>query len=150
MRAVVQRVSSASVISDGVESGRIGRGLVILLGIEVDDTAEERDWLVRKLLGLRIFNDEAGLMDLNLAAVDGRYLVVSQFTLLASIRKGNRPSYLRSARPAKAVPHYEAFVEALATFSGTAVATGVFGANMQVSLVNDGPVTLILDTRLRE
>ncbi len=150
MRAVVQRVQSASVISDGLLTGSIGRGLLILLGVEVGDTAEERDWLLRKILALRIFNDAAGQMNLDLAAVDGACLVVSQFTLFASSRKGNRPSYLRSARPEEAVPHYEAFVQELSQLSGKSVATGVFGADMQVSLVNDGPVTIIVDSRLRE
>ena len=150
MRAVVQRVSSASVVSDGTLTGAIGRGFVILLGIEVGDTAVERDWLARKIVGLRVFNDEEGLMNLDLAAVGGRCLIVSQFTLLASSKKGNRPSYLRSARPEEAVPHYEAFVAQLAELTAAPVATGVFGADMQVSLVNDGPVTIVIDTRLRE
>ena len=150
MRAVVQRVSSASVVSDGVPTGAIDRGLMILLGVEVGDTDEELRWLVRKVAGLRIFSDAAGQMNLDLAAVGGRCLVVSQFTLLASTKKGNRPSYTRSARPEEAVPLYEAFVAALAEATGTDVATGVFGADMQVSLVNDGPVTIVVDTRWRE
>ena len=150
MRAVIQRVSSASVTSDGSETGRIDRGMVILLGVEVGDTREELDWLVRKIVGLRIFSDREGLMNLDLAAVSGRCLVVSQFTLLASSRKGNRPSYMRSARPDEATPLYETFVATLGTLTATEVATGVFGADMQVSLVNDGPVTIVIDTRLRE
>lgn len=150
MRAVVQRVTSASVVADGAPAGAIERGLLILLGVEVGDTAEELRWLVRKVAGLRIFSDEAGQMNLDLAAVGGRCLVVSQFTLLASTRKGNRPSYTRSARPEEAVPLYEAFVAALAEATGTQVATGVFGADMEVSLVNDGPVTIVVDTRRRE
>ena len=150
MRAVLQRVTSASVIADGQLAGAIDQGLLILLGVEVGDTQEELAWLVRKVAGLRIFSDAAGQMNLDLAAIGGRCLVVSQFTLLASSKKGNRPSYTRSARPEEAVPLYEAFVEALGAATGTAVETGVFGADMQVSLVNDGPVTVVVDTRWRE
>ena len=150
MRAVLQRVTSASVTADGQPAGAIGRGLLILLGVEVGDTREELAWLVRKVAGMRLFSDADGQMNLDLAAVDGRCLVVSQFTLLASSRKGNRPSYTRSARPEEAVPMYEAFVAALAEATGTAVETGVFGADMEVRLVNDGPVTVVVDTRLRE
>lgn len=150
MRAVVQRVASASVVSDGVPTGQIERGLLILLGIEVGDTREELAWLVKKVAGMRIFSDEGGHMNLDLAAVGGRCLVVSQFTLLASTKKGNRPSYTRAARPEEAVPLYEAFVAELGEVTGTEVATGIFGADMQVSLVNDGPVTITVDTRLRE
>ena len=150
MRAVIQRVSSASVVSDGVPTGAIGRGLLVLLGVEAGDTRAELDWLVAKVAGLRLFSDAEGHMNLDLAAVGGRCLVVSQFTLLASTRKGKRPSYLRSARPEEAVPLYEAFVSELARTTDTEVATGVFGADMQVSLVNDGPVTVVVDTRLKE
>lgn len=150
MRAVIQRVSSASVEADGQHSGEIGQGLLILLGVEAGDTREELGWLVRKVVGMRLFADERGHMNLDLAAVNGRCLVVSQFTLLASTKKGNRPSYTRAARPEEAIPLYEDFVGRLAEATGTAVATGVFGANMQVSLVNDGPVTITVDTRLRD
>ena len=150
MRAVVQRVTSASVTADGQPAGAIGPGLLILLGVEVGDTREELSWLVRKVAGMRVFSDADAQMNLDLAAVRGRCLVVSQFTLLASTRKGNRPSYTRSARSEEAVPLYEAFVEELAEATGTAVETGVFGADMEVSLVNDGPVTVVVDTRLRE
>lgn len=150
MRAVVQRVSSASVRVDGETVGAIEAGLFVLLGVEVGDTPAELEWLVQKVAGLRVFSDAAGQMNLDLAGVGGRCLVVSQFTLLASTRKGRRPSYLRSARPEEAVPLYEAFVAALAEATGTAVATGVFGADMQVALVNDGPVTVVIDTRWRE
>ncbi len=150
MRTVLQRVTAASVTVDGATVGQIDRGLLILLGVEVGDTAEELDWLVRKIVGLRIFSDAAGLMNLDLAAAGGRCLVVSQFTLLASSKKGNRPGYTRSARPEEAVPLYETFVKTLASATGTEVATGVFGADMRVSLVNDGPVTIVIDTRLRE
>lgn len=150
MRAIIQRVSSASVISDGVPTGKIGQGLLILLGVEVGDTKEELEWLVRKIAGLRIFSDEEGLMNKDLADVQGQCLVISQFTLLASTRKGKRPSYIRSARPEEAVPLYETFVKTLALETNTEVHTGVFGADMQVSLVNDGPVTISIDTRLKE
>lgn len=137
-------------LSDGVLTGQIERGLLILLAIEVGDSLFELDWLVQKVIGLRIFNDDAGQMNLDLAAVDGRCLVVSQFTLLASSKKGNRPGYTRSARPDEAIPLYETFVKTFAASTGTSVATGVFGADMKVSLVNDGPVTIIIDTRLKE
>lgn len=150
MRAVVQRVASASVVSDGELTGRIDRGLVVLLGVEVGDTRDDLEWLVRKVTGLRVFADEAGQMNRDLGEAGGRLLVVSQFTLLASTRKGKRPSYTRSARPGEAVPLYEAFCAACAKTTGQPVATGVFGADMQVELVNDGPVTVIIDSRLRE
>lgn len=150
MRAVLQRVSSASVVSDGVPTGAIEQGFLILLGIEVGDTQQELDWLVRKIAGLRIFSDPEGLMNLDLADVNGRCLVISQFTLLASTKKGKRPSYIRSARPEEAIPLYETFVKTLALHTNTEVATGVFGADMKVSLVNDGPVTITIDTRLKE
>ncbi len=150
MRAILQRVTSASVLSDGVPTGAIDKGLLILLGVEVGDTIEELEWLVRKIAGLRIFSDEEGLMNLDLADVGGQCLVISQFTLLASTRKGKRPSYIRSARPEEAIPLYESFVKALAAQTDTPVATGVFGADMKVSLVNDGPVTITIDTRLKE
>jgi len=150
MRAIIQRVSSASVISDGELTGAIEKGLLILLGVEVGDTLEELTWLVNKIAGLRIFADEEGLMNLDLAGVGGRCLVVSQFTLLASTKKGKRPSYIRSARPQEATPLYETFVKTLSAVTNTEIATGVFGADMQVSLVNDGPVTISIDTRLKE
>lgn len=150
MRAVVQRVSSASVTVDGVVAGAVGRGVLVLLGVETGDTQEDVAWLAGKVAGLRIFPDAEGQMNLDLAAVGGRALVVSQFTLLASTRKGRRPSYVRSARPPEAEPLYEAFCAAFAKTSGAEVARGVFGADMRVELVNDGPVTVIVDSRLRE
>ena len=150
MRAVIQRVSSASVISDGEPTGAIGQGMLILLGVETGDTQEELEWLVRKVAGLRIFSDADGQMNLDLADVGGRCLVISQFTLLASTKKGKRPSYIRSARPEEAIPLYETFVKTLGVLTATKVETGVFGADMQVSLVNDGPVTITIDTQLRE
>ncbi len=150
MRAVIQRVKSASVVSDGTLTGSISQGLLILLGIETGDNNEELKWLVDKVSGLRIFSDDAGQMNLDLAAINGRCLVISQFTLLASTRKGKRPSYTRSAHPDEAIPLYDTFVKTLGAATKTTVETGVFGADMQVSLVNDGPVTIIIDTRLRE
>ena len=123
---------------------------MILLGVEVGDTPAEMEWLCQKIVGLRIFNDDNGLMNLDLAAVGGRCLVVSQFTLLSSSRKGNRPSYLRSARPEEAIPLYEAFLARLAELTQKPVSAGVFGPDMQVTLVNDGPVTIVIDTRLKE
>ena len=150
MRAVLQRVSSASVTIDGTVRGSIGRGVLVLLGVEPADTAEDIAWLSGKIARLRIFNDEEGLMNRSLGDVQGEALVVSQFTLFASTRKGNRPSYSEAARPEKAIPLYEAFVRQLGADLGKPVATGEFGADMKVALVNDGPVTILIDTRRRE
>lgn len=150
MRAVVQRVAEASVSVGGEDVGAIERGLLVLLGVEVGDTEEDLRWLVGKVAGLRLFSDADGQMNLDLRDVGGRALVVSQFTLLASTRKGKRPSYLRSARPPEAEPLYERFCAAFAKTTGTSVERGVFGADMRVALVNDGPVTVVVDTRLRE
>ncbi|HEY7155447.1 MAG TPA: D-aminoacyl-tRNA deacylase [Gemmataceae bacterium] len=146
MRAVLQRVSRAAVVIDGETVGAIERGLLVLLGVAPTDTAAEAQWLAEKIAGLRIFNDEAGKMNLSVADVGGAVLVVSQFTLHGDCRKGRRPSFLGAAPPEIAVPLYEAFVKALRAL-GLPVATGRFGAMMQVELVNDGPVTLILDTK---
>ena len=150
MRAVVQRVAEASVVVDGEVVGAIGPGALVLLGVETGDTAEELAWLVGKVAGLRIFADEAGQMNRALEEVGAEALVVSQFTLLASTRKGRRPSYVRSAPPAEAEPLYERFCASLAERLGKPVARGIFGADMRVGLVNDGPVTVVVDTRLRE
>ena len=150
MRAVLQRVSSASVTIDGTVRGSIGRGVLVLLGVEPADTAEDIAWLSGKIARLRIFNDEQGLMNRSLGEVQGEAIVVSQFTLFASTRKGNRPSYSEAARPEKAIPLYEAFVRQLGADLGKPVATGEFGADMKVALVNDGPVTILIDTRRRE
>ena len=151
MRAVIQRVSSASVTIDGTVKSSISHGLLILLGIGREDGPEDTDWLVRKIAGLRIFNDADGVMNLPISQVpDSGILVVSQFTLMASTRKGNRPSYIRASRPDFAIPMYEQFVTHLNTLLGHEVQTGTFGADMQVSLVNDGPVTIIMDSHLRE
>ncbi len=150
MRVVVQRVSSASVSIDGQIVGAIDRGLLVLLGIATGDTMEDGTWLARKIASLRIFPDAEDKMNLSVCDAAGRALVVSQFTLIASTRKGNRPSFNDSAKPDLAIPLYEDFVRQLETAIGRSVATGRFGAMMQVSLVNDGPVTLVIDSRLRE
>lgn len=150
MRAVIQRVSAASVTIAGELRGAIGRGFVVLLGIGDDDAAEDSAWLVGKVARLRVFDDGDGHMNLSLADVGGEVLVVSQFTLHASTKKGNRPSFIRAARPEVAVPIYEDFVARLGAEIGRSVATGEFGADMQVALVNDGPVTIIFDTKNRE
>lgn len=150
MRVVIQRVSSASVAIEGCEKSRIGRGLLILLGIEHDDNEADIEWLCKKTAALRIFSDEAGLMNLSVQDIAGEMLVISQFTLHASTKKGNRPSFIRAARPETAIPLYEKFVQMLAQESGRPVLTGEFGADMQVSLVNDGPVTILMDSRAKE
>lgn len=150
MRAVIQRVSEAAVSVDGTERGRIGLGLLVLLGVEPEDTAEDIEWLAGKLVALRIFDDEAGVMNRSVADVRGGVLLVSQFTLLASTKKGTRPSWHRAAKPEIAVPLYEAFHRKLEALLASAVPTGVFGADMKVSLLNDGPVTLVIDSKLRE
>lgn len=150
MRAVIQRVSSASVTVDGRIIGSIQTGLLVLLAVEEADTAEDIEWLSGKLVRLRIFNDDAGLMNRSVQEMAGHILVVSQFTLFASTKKGNRPSYIRSARPEIAVPLYNQFITRLTQDLGKPVQTGEFGAHMDVSLVNDGPVTIIVDTKSRE
>lgn len=150
MRAVIQRVSSARVTVAERETGRIGSGLMILLGIASGDTQEDVDWLVAKIAALRIFPDAGERLNLSIRDVGGQALVVSQFTLIASTRKGTRPSFNDAAKPAEAIPLYERFVTQLAAAIGRPVPTGEFGASMQVELVNDGPVTLILDSRMRE
>jgi D-tyrosyl-tRNA(Tyr) deacylase len=150
MRAVLQRVSSASVTIDGIEKSRIGWGLLILLGIEHEDSATDIDWLCRKIAAMRIFSDDAGLMNRSVQDIEGELLVVSQFTLHASTKKGNRPSFIRAARPETAIPMYEQFVQTLQTVSGRPVLTGEFGADMKVALLNDGPVTILLDSKALE
>jgi D-tyrosyl-tRNA(Tyr) deacylase len=146
MRAVVQRVTSARVRVDGAVIGEIGRGLLVLLGLTHDDTEQQGDWLAEKLVGLRIFEDDAGKMNHSLDEVGGAMLVVSQFTLFGDCRKGRRPSFIEAARPEQAVPLYEAFIRSVRAL-GVTVATGQFGAMMQVELTNDGPVTLIVDSK---
>ncbi len=150
MRVVIQRVSKASVSVSGSISGEIGTGLLILLGIEEADTEEDVQWLSGKISRLRIFNDEDGVMNLSVKDVDGEILVVSQFTLHAGIKKGNRPSYIKAAKPETAVPLYECFIKQIEQDLGKPVQTGEFGAMMDISLVNDGPVTIIIDTRNKE
>lgn len=150
MRAVIQKVTRASVTVGNDISGHIGRGLLVLLGIEEGDEGEDIDWLCSKIVNLRIFNDENGVMNDSILTVGGDILVVSQFTLHASTRKGNRPSYIRAAKPDVAIPLYDKFVMRLSLMLGKTVFTGKFGAMMKVNLENDGPVTLIIDTRLRE
>ena len=150
MRAVIQRVSEASVTIGGQVRGSIGLGFVVLLGIEDADTADDIEWLCGKIARLRVFNDDDGLMNNSLADVGGGVLVISQFTLHASIKKGNRPSFTRAARQEVAIPLYEQFITTLERELGQAVQTGEFGADMKVSLINDGPVTLTIDTKKRE
>jgi len=150
VRAVIQRVSSASVSIDGAIVGQIGRGLLVLLGIEQGDSAEDLAWLAAKTARVRVFPDEAGKINHDLPEAAGRMLVVSQFTLHASTRKGNRPSFTQAAMPAVAEPLYDEFLAAVETHLGEPVERGRFGADMQIALVNDGPVTLIIDSRLRE
>jgi len=147
MIALIQRVSEASVTIDGEVKGKIGAGLLILLGIEDADSKEDIDWLSRKVANLRIFNDEEGIMNKSLLDVDGEMLIISQFTLHASTKKGNRPSYIKAAKPDVAIPLYEQFIVAAEQQIGKKVATGEFGADMKVSLINDGPVTIIIDTK---
>ena len=149
MRVVIQRVSEASVTIDGVENSRIGWGLLILLGIESTDTLEDIDWLCKKIAALRIFSDEGGLMNLSVQDIKGAMIVVSQFTLYASIKKGNRPSFIQAARPELAIPLYEQFVAKLGQVSERPVFTGTFGADMKVALLNDGPVTIVVDSKDR-
>jgi D-tyrosyl-tRNA(Tyr) deacylase len=150
MRAVIQRVSSASVTIAGAVKSSINAGLLVLVALEEADTAEDIEWLAGKIIRLRIFSDFAGLMNRSVQEVNGEILVVSQFTLFASTQKGNRPSYIRSARPEVAVPLYEQFVAKIAVELGKPVHTGEFGADMQVALVNDGPVTILIDSKARE
>ncbi len=150
MRAVIQRVTEARVSIDGAVKGAIGKGLAVLVAVEEADTAEDVEWLSGKVVRLRVFDDEAGVMNRSVQEAQGDILVVSQFTLFASTRKGNRPSYSRSARPEIAVPLYEQFVQRLGQALGKPIQTGEFGAEMLVSLTNDGPVTIIIDSKAKE
>lgn len=149
MRAILQRVTNATVTIEAEVTARIGPGLLLLLGIAADDTREDADWLARKIVPMRIFSDEAGLMNLDLKSFNGDILAVSQFTLLADYKRGNRPSFTAAARPETAIPLYEYFVARLQELLGKPVQTGVFGADMKVALVNDGPVTIMMDSRTR-
>ncbi len=150
MRAVVQRVSSASVTAIGAPRTAIGRGLVVLAAVEAGDEAADAEWLARKFVQLRLFPDDAGRMNRSLSDVAGDLMVVSQFTLLGTVRKGTRPSYNRSAGPDEAIPLYEALVARAESLLGRPVATGLFGADMSLALTNDGPVTIILDTKRKD
>ena len=147
MRVVIQRVLEASVSISGTVTAAIGPGLLVLLGIGYEDGAEDIDWLVKKIAGLRIFDDADGVMNVDVRDAGGDVLVVSQFTLLASTKKGNRPSYVAAARPEISIPLYERFKETLSAALGRPVACGVFGADMKVALINDGPVTICIDSK---
>ena len=150
MRVVIQRVSEASVKIEGLLKGRIGPGMLILAGFEEEDNREDLEWMVRKIANLRIFDDDQGVMNLSVSRVSGQLLVVSQFTLHASTRKGNRPSYVKAAVPDIAIPLYDSFCMMLQTYTGIKVETGEFGAHMEVQLINNGPVTIIIDSKKRE
>jgi len=150
MRAVIQRVSEASVTIEGSLKSSISKGFLVLLGIETEDTKDDADWLSGKIALLRVFSDENGLMNKDIKEVNGEILLVSQFTLHAAYKKGNRPSFIKAARPEQAIPLYEYFITSLSENTGKQVSTGTFGADMKVALVNDGPVTIIMDTKNRE
>ena len=150
MRAVIQRVSRASVCIEGRVKSAIGPGFLILLGIEEADTREDADWLCKKISGLRVFNDENGVMNRSILDTNGEALVVSQFTLMASYKKGNRPSYIRAAKHETAIPLYQAFIASLTQALGKEIGTGEFGADMKVELLNDGPVTICMDSKNKE
>lgn len=150
MRTVIQRVSRASVTIDGKVKSAIGSGFVVLLGVCHDDTEEDAEWLVRKIAALRVFNDADGVMNLPITETGGEVMVVSQFTLMASYKKGNRPSWIRAAGHDIAIPLYQRFCALMAEATGRPVATGEFGADMKVELVNDGPVTICMDTKNKE
>jgi D-tyrosyl-tRNA(Tyr) deacylase len=150
MRAVIQCVSEAGVTINGHRTAAIGAGFLILLGIETADEQQDADWLCAKIASLRVMNDENGLMNKSIADSGGQLLVVSQFTLHAQYKKGNRPSFIKAARPEQAIPLYTYFIQQLGSLTGQPVATGTFGADMKVALVNDGPVTIIMDTKNKE
>ncbi len=150
MRVVIQRVKEASVSITGTIKSQIDTGLLVLLGVEEADTEEDIDWLCRKIVALRVFDDENGVMNRSIVEANGDIIVVSQFTLYASTKKGNRPSYIRAARPETAIPLYETFCSRLTALLGKPIGTGEFGADMQVSLINDGPVTICIDTKHKE
>ena len=150
MRAVIQRVSKASVTIDNKIYSQIENGLLVLVGIEDADTAEDSEWLSGKIVNLRIFNDDNGVMNVSVKDINGDILAVSQFTLHASTKKGNRPSYIKASKPEFAIPMYEKFIQQLSNDLGKTVGTGVFGADMKVELLNDGPVTIVIDTKSKE
>jgi len=150
MRAILQRVSEASCRVDGNITGQVGTGFLVLLGVEDADTVADVAWLAPKIANMRVFGDEGGLMNKALADVDGSILLISQFTLFAQTKKGNRPSFIRAARPDKAIPLYEYMINELSKLTGKPIQTGIFGADMKISLVNDGPVTIVMDTKDKE
>ncbi|KIA91392.1 D-tyrosyl-tRNA(Tyr) deacylase [Pedobacter kyungheensis] len=150
MRAVLQRVTQASCTVEGEITGQIETGFLVLLGIEDADTAADLDWLAQKIVGMRVFGDENGLMNKALADVDGNILLISQFTLFASTKKGNRPGFTRAAKPDIAVPLYEQMIKKLSALLGKEIKTGIFGADMKIALLNDGPVTILMDTKDKE
>ena len=150
MRAVIQRVSQASCTVNNEITGSINTGFLVLLGIEDADSEDDVQWLAQKIVNLRVFGDENGLMNKALADIDGNLLLISQFTLFAQTKKGNRPSFIRAARPDKAIPLYEKMIGTLEELTGKKIACGIFGADMKISLVNDGPVTIIMDTKDKE
>lgn len=150
MRIVLQRVTEASVTIEDKVKGRIGKGILVLLGIENEDREEDITWLCNKIIKMRIFNDENGVMNLSLQDIEGEALVISQFTLHASTKKGNRPSYIKAAKPEVAIPLYESFLKHLGEIMKKKPACGIFGADMKVELLNDGPVTIIIDSKNRE
>jgi len=150
MRIVLQRVSEASVTVEAAVTGAIGQGLLVLVGIEDADTDEDIQWLSNKIVNLRIFNDAAGVMNLGVKEVDGEILLVSQFTLHANTKKGNRPSYIKASKPAIAIPMYEKMIRQLEADLGKKIQTGIFGADMKIRLLNDGPVTILIDSKNKE
>lgn len=150
MRAVLQRVTEASCTVDGNITGEINNGFLVLLGVEDADTLEDLDWLAQKIVGMRVFSDENGLMNKALADIDGDILLISQFTLFASTKKGNRPGFTKAAKPDIAIPLYEKMIEKLSALLGKKVQTGIFGADMKIALLNDGPVTILIDTKNKE
>jgi D-aminoacyl-tRNA deacylase len=150
MRAVIQRVTKASVTIEGKINGRIENGLLVLIGIEDADTDEDIEWLSSKIVNLRIFNDEKGVMNISVKDIAGSILLISQFTLQASTKKGNRPSYIKASKPDIAIPIYEKMIKQLSIDLGKEVQTGIFGADMKVELLNDGPVTIVIDTKNKE
>ena len=150
MRAVLQRVTQASCTVDGNITGQIETGFLVLLGIEDADTNEDLDWLAQKIVNMRIFSDENDLMNKALADVDGDILLISQFTLFASTKKGNRPGFTKAARPDVAIPLYEKMIEKLSAITGKKIETGIFGADMKIALINDGPTTILIDTKNKE
>ena len=150
MRVVIQRASEASVKVDGIVTGAIGGGLLVLVGIEDADTEEDIQWISGKIVNLRVFDDENGVMNLSIKDIEGEVLLVSQFTLHASTKKGNRPSYIKASKPEIAIPVYEKLIAQLQTDLGKAISTGIFGADMKVQLFNNGPVTIIMDSKSKE